>query len=260
MVSLFINFMKLNMSKKFLYFDTETTDLQIKDILQLAFITDSDISLNLFFKPKQEISVGSMAIHHITPEDVKDLRYFEDTLLPKENIDPDFKGETLKEYIKFLAEEYIWVAHNVKFDTETLKRQGLEIPNTICTLKVARHSLTNEDRDLEHYSLQFLRYYLKLYLTEDKTHTTAHDALSDVYFLRDLFHYIQENTKLTTEQMQVISKQPMMIREMTFGKYKGLTFKEIKKIDTEYLQWAVQAMDDKPELIWNMQRVLDSSD
>jgi len=247
------------MPKKFLYFDTETTDLQIKDILQLAFITDSDISLNLFFKPKQKISVASMTIHHITPEDVKDLQYFEDTPLPKEGIDPEFKGNILKEYINFLADKYIWVAHNVNFDIETLRRQGIEIPNTICTLKVARHSLTNGDRDLEHYSLQFLRYYLKLYLNEDKNHTTVHDALSDVYFLRDLFHYIKDNTKLTVEQMQVISKQPMMIREMTFGKYKGLTFKEIKKIDKEYLQWAVQAMDDKPELVWNMQRVLDSS-
>jgi len=247
------------MPDKFLYFDTETTDLQIKDILQLAFVTDSNISLNLFFKPKQEISTMSMAIHHITPEDVKDLEYFEDTPLSKENIDPEFKGEKLKEYIKFLADRYIWVGHKVEFDVETLKRQGLDIPNTICTLKVARHFLTNKDRDLESYSLQYLRYYLKLYQQENKNHITAHDALSDVYFLRDLFHHIQDHTKLTTEQMILISKQPMMIREMTFGKYKGLTLKEIKKIDKEYLQWAVQAMDDKEELVWNMQRVLDSS-
>lgn len=247
------------MPEKFLYFDTETTDLQIKDILQLAFVTDSDISLNLFFKPKQDISVASMAIHHITPEDVQDLEYFEYTKLPKDNLDPEFKGETLKEYLRFLADRYIWVAHNAEFDVETLKRQGIEIPNSICTLKLARHILTEGDRDLEHYSLQYLRYYLKLYKNEDQNHITAHDALSDVYFLRDLFHYLKENTKLTTEQMILISKQPMMIREMTFGKYGGMTLEEIKKIDREYLQWAAQAMDDKPELVWNIQRVLDSS-
>lgn len=247
------------MPDKFLYFDTETTDLQIKDIMQFAFITDSNISLNLFFKPKQEISIASMAVHHITPEDVVDLEYFEDTKLPKENIDPEFKGSTLKEYIIFLADRYIWIAHNADFDSETLKRQGLEIKDPICTLKLARHVLTEGDKDLEHYNLQYLRYYLGLYKTEDKEHTTVHDALSDVYFVRDLFHYLKDNTKLTIEQMRLISKQPMMIREMTFGKYSGMTLGEIKKIDREYLEWAVQAMDDKPELIWNIQRVLDSS-
>ena len=248
------------MSDKFLYFDTETTDLQIKDIIQFAFITDSDVSLNLFFKPKQKISIASMAVHHITPEDVEGLEYFEYTQLPQDNIDPEFKGNTLKEYIRFLADKYIWVAHNAEFDIETLKRQGLEIKNTICTFKVARHFLTENDRDLEHYNLQYLRYYLGLYKQENKEHITAHDALSDVYFVRDLFHYFQENTKLTSEQMILISKQPVMMREMTFGKYAGMSLKEIKKIDREYLEWAVHAMDDKPELVWNIQRVLDSSD
>ena len=247
------------MPDQFLYFDTETTDIQTKDILQLAFVTDSDISLNLFFKPKHEISTASMAVHHITPEDVKDLEYFEYTQLPKEHIDPEFKGKTLNEYIRFLANRYTWVAHNADFDVETLKRQGLEIKDPICTLKLARHVLTDGDRDLEHYNLQYLRYYLKLYKNEDQDHITAHDALSDVYFLRDLFHYLKDNTKLTTEQMILISKQPMMIRQMTFGKYAGMTLEEIKKIDREYLEWAAQAMDDKPELVWNIQRVLDNS-
>lgn len=247
------------MSDKFLYFDTETTDLHVKDIVQLAFVTDSDVSLNIFFKPKQEISFMSMAIHHITPEDVKDLQFFEFTELPKENIDPEFNGKTFKEYLNFLTKKYIWVAHNAEFDKETLERQGIDIPDPICTFKLARHLFTKDDKDLESYSLQYLRYYLGLYKKENKEHITAHDALSDVYFLRDLFHYIQENSKLTTEHMRLISKQPAMIREMSFGKYAGVTLEEIKKIDREYLEWAVTAMDDKPDLVWNMQRVLDSS-
>jgi uncharacterized protein (DUF3820 family) len=46
---------------------------------------------------------------------------------------------------------------------------------------------------------------------------------------------------------------------MSFGKYAGVTLEEIKKIDREYLEWASEAMDDKPELVWNIRRVLDSS-
>ena len=245
-------------NNKFLYFDTETTDIQAKDLIQLAFITDDpNIKLNLFFKPKQEISFSAMAVHNITPEMIKDKKYFEDTQLPKENIDPEFRGETLVEYLEFLAQKYIWVAHNVEFDLEVLNKKGIEIPQNICTLKVSRNALTEGNRDLESYRLQFLRYYLGLYKNENMEHITAHDALSDVYFLRDLFHYLLDNTKLSAEQMMVITKQPQIIREVRFGKYAGKTLEEIARLDREYLIWIAENMTDKADLVWNAQRVLD---
>lgn len=244
--------------KKFLYFDTETTDTQVKDLLQLAFITDNpDVKLNLYFKPKQKISYGAMAVHHITPEMVKDKKYFEETPLPKGNIDPEYEGNNLIEYLKFLAQKYIWVAHNVEFDLEVLSKKGIEIPKYICTLKVARNALTEGNRDLESYRLQYLRYYLGLYKNENNDHITAHDALSDVYFLRDLFHYFLENTKLSPEQMMVITKQPQIIREIRFGKYAGKTLEEIARIDREYLIWIAENMEEKKDLAWNAKRVLD---
>jgi DNA polymerase III epsilon subunit-like protein len=198
-----------------------------------------------------------MAVHHITPEMLKDKHYFENTPLPEENIHPDFKGDDLKEYLEFLADRYIWVAHNAEFDLEVMSKKGIEIPNYICTLKVARNALTEGNRDLESYRLQFLRYYLGLYKNEDKNHITAHDALSDVYFLRDLFHYLLENTKLSAEQMMVISKQPQIIRELRFGKYAGKTLQEIARMDREYLIWISENMTDKEDLVWNVNRVLD---
>jgi len=70
------------MSKPFLYFDTETTDTLVKDIIQLAFVTDTDVQLNMYFKPKQQISFGAMAIHHITPEFLEDKPYIEEANLP----------------------------------------------------------------------------------------------------------------------------------------------------------------------------------
>jgi DNA polymerase III epsilon subunit-like protein len=246
------------MNDKFLYFDTETTDTQAKDLLQLAFLTDDpDIKLNLYFKPKQEISFGAMAVHHITPEMVEDKKYFENTPLPEENLDPEFKGDDLIEYLEFLAQKYIWVAHNVEFDLEVLNKKGIEIPKSICTLKVARNALTEGNRDLESYRLQYLRYYLGLYKNENTDHITAHDALSDVYFLRDLFHYLQDNTKLSTEQMIIITKQPQIIRELRFGKYAGKTLEEIARMDREYLIWIAENMEDKEDLVWNAKRVLD---
>ncbi len=246
------------MSKPFLYFDTETTDAQIKDIIQLAFVTDSDVKLNLYFKPQQKISFSAMAVHHITPEFLEDKKTFEETPLPLEDLDPEFIGETLIDYLKFLSEKYIWVAHNVEFDLEVLNRRDIKISQYICTLKLARNFLCEGEHDLESYSLQFLRYYLGLYKKENSDHNTAHDALSDVYFLRDLFHYIQENSKLTTENMMLITKEPQYMRQMSFGKYAGKTLEDIARIDKEYLKWVEDTMSDKPDLVWNVKRVLGS--
>ena len=249
------------MSKeKLIFFDTETTDTQSKDLMQLAIITENpNIWLNMFFKPLQEISFGAMAVHNITPEDVKDLNTFENAKLPTEGIDPEFKDSTLVEYLNFLAKKYVWVAHNSDFDVEVMQKKGIEIPNVICTLKVARNALTTEEgRDLESYKLQYLRYYLGLYKTEDKEHVKAHDALSDVYFLRDLYKYLESNTKLNIENMMLITKQPQVMREMSFGKYMGRTFEEIERVDREYLEWLVESMGDKPDLQWNAKQALDN--
>ncbi len=247
-------------SKKVLYIDTETTDVQSKDLIQIAFLTDNpDIWLNKYVKPRQEISFGSMAVHNITPEMISDEEYFEDATIDENGKDPEFKGNSLKEYLQFLADNYVWVAHNVEFDIEVVQKKGIIVENPICTLKVARHSLTTPDgKDLESYKLQFLRYYLGLYKTENKSHITAHDALSDVYFLRDLYQYFVNNTKLTIEQMQVITKQPQVMREMSFGKYMGKTFEEIERTDREYLEWLVDSMTDKPDLVWNAKLALDN--
>ncbi len=248
----------IHMKKKFLYYDTETTDIQSKDLMQLAFLTDDPkIQMNIFIKPKQKISFGAMSIHHITPEMVVDKQYFENTPLPTENIDPEYKGDDLIDYLKFLAKKYIWIAHNSAFDNEVMIKQGIEIPNSICTLKVARNALTEGNADLESYRLQFLRYYLGLYKTEDKDHTTEHDALSDVYFLKDLFNYLLENTKLSAEQMILVSKQPQVMRTIRFGKYAGKSLEEIVQIDREYLIWVSEKMMDNDDLRWNAKRVLD---
>ncbi len=246
--------------KPLLYIDTETTDVQSKDLIQIAFITDNpDIWMNVFIKPRQDISFGAMAVHNITPEQVEKYEYFEDTKVPSEGKDPSFTGDFLKEYMQYLADNYIWVAHNVDFDIEALGKKGITVQDPICTLKVSRNALTTEDgRDLESYKLQYLRYYLGLYKKEDQDHITAHDALSDVYFLKDLFTYLKENTKLNIENMQLITKQPQIMREMSFGKYMGKTFEEIERIDREYLEWLVGSMYDKPDLQWNAQRALDS--
>ncbi|MHC1716778.1 MAG: exonuclease domain-containing protein [Candidatus Dojkabacteria bacterium] len=237
------------MQEKFLYFDTETTDIQSKDIIQLAIVTDDGISLSLYFKPIQSISFAAMAIHHITPEFLKDKPEFTET---------EYEGKPLKEYLEKLTKEYVWIAHNVEFDMEVLKKKGIDIPKYICTFKLARNMFSeeNDKRDLESYSLQYLRYYLGLYKKEDQNHNTAHDALSDVYFVRDLFKYIQDNSTFTVDNMITVSQEPQYIRSLNFGKYAGRTLEDVAKLDREYLEWLMGTVSDKEDLVWNIERVL----
>lgn len=252
----------LNSAKKdYLYFDTETTDLDNKELIQFAFITDKDLKFNMYFKPKGEISFKAMAVHNITPEMLADKPAFEIAEVPEDMKDADFHGTLVSDYLKFLADKYIWVAHNSAFDSEVLKNVGIKIPKVICTYKLSRELLSQnqEDlQDLESYALQFLRYFLGLYKKETNLTLTAHDALSDVYFLRDLFHYIKENFKKTDEEMMNITKAFPIMRNIAVGKHAGKSIKQINEEDPEYLQWILDTWTDKPELLWNIQRILAS--
>lgn len=247
------------MKEKFLFFDTETTDIQSKDIIQLAFITSDGQKFNQYFKPEQEITFGAMAVHHITPEFLDDKLLFKQSTMKAEGSMTLFSELSLKDYLNDLGGKYIWVAHNAEFDIEVLRKKGVEIPKYICTLKVARNLLGEDDnrRDLESYSLQYLRYYLGLYRNEkDTTDIMAHDALSDVIVLKSLFEYLQEESTLSIENMMLISKEPQFMRTLTFGKYAGQQLEEIAKFDREYLEWLKENSVDKKDLAWNIDRVL----
>ena len=247
------------MEQKFLFFDTETTDVQSKDIIQLAFLTSDGKEFNEYFKPEQDISFGAMAVHHITPEFLEDKPMFKERMVQDTTSMTLFSEITLKEHLNNLGKEYIWVAHNVEFDMEVLKKKGIEIPKYICTLKVARNMLEDENkRDLESYSLQYLRYYLGLYKKEKDTEILPHDAMGDVIVLKNLFDYLQHNSVLTAENMMTISKEPQYIRTLTFGKYAGYNLEDVVKTDREYLEWLMENAQDKKDLLYNIDRVLSS--
>ena len=244
------------MEEKILYFDTETTDIQSKDIVQIAIIKDSGETLNMYFKPVQKVSYSAMAVHHLTPEFLDRYELFENAKLPKDFKDPEFNGKDLKEYLDYLSKEYIWVAHNIEFDEEVLRKKGITLKKKICTFKLARNMFDEDGMDIESYSLQYLRYYLGLYKNENKEHNTAHDALSDVYFLKDLFEYIKKNSKFTLEQMMQITREPAYIRSINFGKYAGRKLIDVAREDREYLEWLKENLTDKDDLMWNIDRVL----
>ena len=222
--------------------DTETTDRdEGKRLIQLAYKNlETGEFVNEYFKPPVPISFGAMAVHHVTNEMVADKKPFAES--------------EHKAIVADLLKTNILVAHNAPFDIQVLKNEGLEIGQSLDTLRLARHLL-----DSEQYSLQYLRYSLGLAVD-----ASAHDALGDVLVLEALFEYLkkqaQEQFKLSSEE-EVIAKllelndMPVLLVEVNFGKHKGKTFEQVVKEDRSYLQWLFGSESQKPETEQNEEMI-----
>ena len=214
------------MDKKILFFDTETTGNEEKDrLIQVAYKMGEKFG-NELFKPEIPISYESMAVHHITTKMVADK--------------PEFKYSKMFDELHKMAHDpnIVFVAHNAPFDLAMFKKEGLIPENYICTLKVARKLDTEEK--ISSYRLQYLRYFLDI-----EIEATAHDAFGDVLVLEKLFDRlfakIQKEENLswneTIEKMIEITRNPLLMKRINFGKYKGQTVEEIAQKDPGYLKW-----------------------
>lgn len=214
--------MKKNPTKinghELVFLDVETTGVGPEDRLcQVAYCMKGQcFSEN--FKPPLPISLDAMSICHITNEMVADCPPFE-------------KSDFAKELKKVIKEDGIVVAHNAQFDLGFLKKEGIEVPRHICTMKLAYHM--DEKAEFEKYKLQYLRYMFGLKLNGE---IHPHEALSDVYVLEVLFNEVFAK-KYTIEEMLKISSEPILFKKWAFGKHKGKTFQEVARTDLDYLLW-----------------------
>jgi exodeoxyribonuclease X len=229
--------------------DTETTDLQNARLIQLAYknLATGEV-VNELFKPPIAISFGAMATHHITEEMVGGKQSFGDSLHHHKLLE--------------MLNDAVVVAHNAAFDLQVLKNEGIDVPAYIDTLRLARHLIKSEQ-----YSLQYLRYSLGLNVTG----VQAHDALGDIIVLEALFNYLKLKIKdrfnlagddEVAEKMIELTKLPVMLVVLNFGKYKGMTFEDIGLKDRGYLQWLHDSETQKKEseqnedLVYTIKRYL----
>ncbi len=212
--------------QNFLFFDTETTGNTEADFLcQLAYKYDGG-EFSELYKPPLAVPPEASAVHHITNKMITDKPTFRDS----------------KDYVsvKALFENgvAIPVAHNAKFDIGMMKKEGIEIPQAICTLRLARY--LDKENKIPKYNLQYLRYYLGIEIDAQ-----AHDALGDVKVLEALFERLK--SKIVEEfggdeekalaEMLAVSARPSLMHSITFGKHIGKTLAEVAKTDKSYLQW-----------------------
>jgi len=211
-----------------IFLDTETTgNSQFTDRLFEVAYKFRDKTYAQYFKPPVPISVKASSITHITDEMVSDK--------------PLFENSQMKKDLEKILPDNILVAHSAEFDIDMLSREGVYASDFICTMKVAR--FLDENGEIPEYGLQYLRYFLKL----DVKNAKAHDARSDIKALEALFNYLFEKMKkkgISDEkilnEMKRVSKEPIIFKTITFGKYRGKLLSELVSLDRGYLEWLLE--------------------
>ncbi len=229
-----------------IFLDTETTGIEESDRLCQVCYRIGDVVKTEYFKPMVPMSVKSMSITHITNKMLEGK--------------PAFQGSDFAQELQKLLTTGIMVAHNCQFDCKMLTLEGMVIPRSICTLRVARH--LDAGGVIPEYNLQYLRYYLDLDVPGN-----AHDAEGDVSVLYAVFERLLAKIKEKTgdevsaiEKMIEISSTPSLYKKFNFGKHKDKPISEIAVSDRGYLEWLlkqkIESGDNDEDWIYTLQYYL----
>jgi len=233
---------------KYILFDTETTGASEEDkIIQIGgMIISSKTEVEVYDElcsTTLPIKIEAMEVHNITPDIIENKPPFKET----------------KFYNKILElnnENNYLIAHNINFDLGMLYKEGFENHYTLLdTLRCAKHLYP----ELPYHRLQYIRYALELYKTEQKEADNlnivikAHDAIGDVLvmklFLRKLVGRCVEvyPDYNPMEKLAELTQTPVLIKTFKFGKYKGEDISNIASKDSGYLKWMRNNMADLDE-------------
>jgi exodeoxyribonuclease X len=223
------------------FLDTETTGLEGR-LIQLAYKRRGDAAITVeYYKPPVPIEFEAMGVHHITEKMVADKPPFNETQTFK-----DMPG---------LLERSVLVAHNAAYDIGILKGEGVETKNYICTYKVASCMY-----DFPNLKLQSLRYRFGIEIDG----AMAHDAAGDVAVLEAVFDYIVKEYCATHSidepeaiaRFVEISKNPLLLKKVGFGKCRDMTFEELVEKDPSYLRWLGTLQDKSEDFIHTVKHYL----
>jgi len=209
---------------KIIILDTETTGSGVSDrICQLSFLVcNEDLEIEAVFNdlcvPPIPIGYEAMAIHHITPEMIEGK--------------PTCKESRAYQTLCELNQPTnLLVIQNAAFDLGMLEKEGfVSQMQLIDTFRILRAFYPNNGTSS---SLQYKRYQWGLYKAEKEQcdalgiTLSAHDALSDVIVLRNLFERL--STEHSLPQMILACEAPIILEYIPYGKHKGKRFVEVAK-------------------------------
>ncbi|MCK9491838.1 MAG: exonuclease domain-containing protein [Sulfurimonas sp.] len=215
-----------------IFLDTETTGLDPTDkICSIAVVYEEDRDVKSIYELVNEgkkIPPLASSINHITNEMIKGKPKLQDT----------------KAYGFLQAHNDInttIIGHNINFDLKMLRASGFEFFGSVVdTLRATRHLI----KECEFFSLQFLRYELKLY-KQEKEPRVAHQALSDAMTAKSLYEMLLD---LADESELVrLTSEKVLLEKFEFGKYNGRYIEEISLCDRRYLEWMLANIVDLDE-------------
>lgn len=217
------------------FLDTETTGLEPTDRLcALGWICEDDLHYELI-NPAKKVPPSASAIHHITNEMLNESPVF---ALSRSKI-------KLKDLNKL---DNILISHNAPFDLAMLQKEGITWQGRVIdTLKCSKALMD----DLDGYSLQFLRYELRLYRTEVDFFNEygvaiiPHHPLSDALHAKMIYEYLLDLAD--EEEMIFLSQSRLLLSKLPFGKYAKKRIETVALKDPMYLKWMLDSLMDMDE-------------
>lgn len=235
--------MKLNLKNPLVFFDLETTGTNINTdrIVEICYLkiypNGNEESKTLRINPDMHIPQEASAIHGIYDEDVKDCPTFKDVA---KKIAADIEGCDLAGFnsnrfdIPVLAEEFL----RAEVDIDLMKRKFVDV-------QVIYHKL--EQRTLS----AAYKFYCDKSLED--AHTAEADTRATYEVLKaqlDRYPEVLENDVTFLSNYSCYTKNvdfagrivynDQGVEVFNFGKYKGISVKEILQKDPGYYSWILQ--------------------
>ena len=221
-----------------IFLDLETTGLEHDDkICSIAYICDDAGKISYKYELVNEgkkIPPKASSIHHISNEMIKGKSKF-------------LESEVFEFLDKYNNDNATLIAHNIKFDLEKLENAGFVWKGKVLdTLRVTKHLIP----ECELFSLQVLRYELKLYRSQEQEREKcgikdaffAHHALGDALVVKQLYEVLLEYA--SEKMMLLLTKQNVLQEKFSFGKYEGKYIEEVSLNDRGYLEWMIHTLKD----------------
>jgi exodeoxyribonuclease X len=182
--------------------------------------------LHCLVDPQRSIPPAASAVHHLTDADIVDARSLVEAI----------------DYLEICPNDVL-VAHNADFDKGFLPL--LKGHDWICTWKVAQKLLPEAPA----YGNQVLRYYLGLNVEgghgrNGQPHSAGYDARTTALLMAHLL------TLAPVDYMIEITKAPVILARMPFGKHRGTAFADVPK---DYLMW----LKGRPDLDRDLRHTLE---
>ena len=231
--------MKLNLKKPLMFFDLETTGLNIMSdrIVEIAYLkvypNGNEESKKMRINPEIPIPVESTEVHHITDDDVRDCPTFKQVAQVIAN---DFKGCDIAGYnsnnfdVPFLAEEFLRAEAEFDFaNSKFIDVQVIFHKMEKRTLEAAYRFYCEKDLVGAHSAnadTQATYEVLKAQLDRYP------DLQNDVDFLSKFTKY---NNNVDYAGRIVLNEKGVEV--FNFGKHKGRSIEEVFRVEPAYYSW-----------------------